>query len=300
LTRNFRSKEFLDAHPSLIQPNLDDFTTGAYLAGDGDSDERAWASAELFEATGQTAYLKDFEKSVKTPTVQAYFDWYGSTNLAYDTYLRSRRSGRDGEIVDKIASAFTTAASAVVERSDVDPYGRGSASYSWGSNGATARLVFTLGAAYFVEPKAEYLDAAQAQIDYLFGRNPFGRSFVTGVGYYPAALPHHRPSSSDEVEAPWPGLLVGGPHSGGLTPPVTIPALKWQDASDDYNHNEIAINWNTALAYALTMVLGAETDPGPCAVLGAGGSCSIDEPTGGLGGLGGSDSNQGGAGGAGG
>jgi len=273
--------EYLEAHPELETPDLAQFSTGAYLAQDGDSDERLWLMSELFEVTGETKYLQAFEKSLREatvakeqePRVQAYFDWYGTTNLAYDTYLRSQKPGRDPQLRDAVAEAFVSAAAAVVEHSVADPYGRGSSNYSWGSNGAVARLVLTLAGAYFVEPKSAYLDAAGAQLDYLFGRNPFGRSFLTGVGYAPASAPHHRPSVADSIIPPWPGLLVGGPHAGGSTPPVSEPALKWQDDKDDYNHNEIAINWNTALAYALVFTLGAETGGAACPELGAGGAC---------------------------
>lgn len=121
-----------------------------------------------------------------------------------------------------------------------------------------------LAAAYTVEPKEEYLDTIQAQVDHVFGRNPFSRSFVTGVGHYPPLYPHHRPSTGDDVGLPWPGLLIGGPHGDGNVPGHALPAMNWADALNDYWHNEIAINWNTALTYALIALLGtSESELGP-------------------------------------
>jgi endoglucanase len=52
------------------------------------------------------------------------------------------------------------------------------------------------------------------------------------------------------VADPWPGYLVGGPHP---------KAGDWHDEQADYRTNEIAINWNAALVYALAAFL--ETTP---------------------------------------
>jgi endoglucanase len=47
-------------------------------------------------------------------------------------------------------------------------------------------------------------------------------------------------------------LLVGGPHGNDDSRP---PATLWVDRFDDYRTNEVAINWNAALAYALASFL---------------------------------------------
>jgi endoglucanase len=112
-----------------------------------------------------------------------------------------------------------------------------------------------LQAAYRVTSDSKYLDAATQQVDYLLGRNPFGRSLVTGLGYAPPVYPHHRPSNGDGVNEPWPGLLVGGPHRDTADPLAKanpdVPLGKfWYDEAADYYVNEIAINWNGPLVYA--------------------------------------------------
>ena len=55
-------------------------------------------------------------------------------------------------------------------------------------------------------------------------------------------FPHDRRSGGDDVAAPWPGYLVGGPWPN---------ATDWYDVEEDYRTNETAINWNGALIYAL-------------------------------------------------
>jgi len=78
-------------------------------------------------------------------------------------------------------------------------------------------------------------------IGHLFGRNFYGRSYVTCLGHLPPLKPHDRRSGADNIEQPWPGYIIGGGHS----------ARDWKDVQDDYRTNEIAINWQAGLVYAL-------------------------------------------------
>jgi endoglucanase len=92
-----------------------------------------------------------------------------------------------------------------------------------------------------ISPNSDYLNMAVDAISHLFGRNFYGRSYVTGLGHNPPLYPHDRRSGADEIAAPWPGYVVGGGHS----------ATDWHDEQEDYRTNEIAINWQGALVYAL-------------------------------------------------
>jgi endoglucanase len=119
------------------------------------------------------------------------------------------------------------------------------ARYFWGCNGAVARQTVLLMAANRLSSgKGGYRDASLDALNHLFGRNCYGRSFVTGIGNQPPLHPHDRRSAADNV--PWPGYLVGGPHP---------KATDWHDEQGDYKTNEIAINWNAALVYALAAFL---------------------------------------------
>jgi len=85
---------------------------------------------------------------------------------------------------------------------------------------------------------------------------PSAGPWFTGLGYAPPVYPHHRPSTADRVRDPWPGLLVGGPNKSSSDAacsayPDTPVGKYWHDNSSDYCTNEIAINWNGALVYAL-------------------------------------------------
>ena len=65
---------------------------------------------------------------------------------------------------------------------------------------------------YFNNGDLKSLEAAKANLDYLLGRNPLEYCFVTGFGTKSPQSPHHRPSISDGINKPVPGMLVGGPN----------------------------------------------------------------------------------------
>lgn len=251
LAASLKAYEFLQANLNLIEPNQSGFSTGGY--GDGnDGDERLWAAAEIFETTGDEAALADFEqRALARAIIQGAFDWPSTGNLALITYLFSAREGRNQELVDTISSNLLNTGDNLVDTARSHGFGRSLGStYYWGVNGSIARTGFPLAAAYRVTQDAKYLDALTLQLDHLFGRNPYGRSYVTAVGFDSPKAPHHRPSQADTEGNPWPGLLVGGPHAQGQDE-GTVAALAWTDTDDNYFHNEIAINWNTALIYTL-------------------------------------------------
>jgi endoglucanase len=90
--------------------------------------------------------------------------------------------------------------------------------------------------------------------DYLLGRNATGYCYVTGFGDKSPMHPHHRISEADSVEAPFPGMLVGGPNPGqqdkrDMPMPYTSnePDESYMDVMQSYASNEIAINWNASL-----------------------------------------------------
>ena len=239
--------QFLVANTAPIQPPASGFT-GSY-SGDSDLDDRFWAAAEIFETTGDKAALAAFENASKTFNVAANWDWDNVANLGIFSYLGSTQDGRDAAVVTRLTLALENSASNLATTAETHPYGRSlGAYYNWGVNGTIARtaLVFVTASRADPDNSQRYLDAASTQLGHLFGRNYYGRSFMTGIGAKPPLHPHHRPSVADGIEPPWPGLLVGGPSKSD-----PAPATVWLDDSADYTSNEVAINWNAPLIYAL-------------------------------------------------
>jgi endoglucanase len=143
------------------------------------------------------------------------------------------------------AQAIQAAAAIRLQGWQASGYGRSlQGSYYWGSNGSVARAAVLLQAAWKLSGDQRCHDAIADQLSYLYGRNPYGRSQVTGQGIRPPQRIHHRPSAADGIDAPWPGLLVGGGQSAG----------GWVDQQEDYRTNETAINWQASLVYALAVM----------------------------------------------
>ncbi len=254
------------------QTFTDPTSTGAYTTTD--ADDRLWAAAEMWESTGDAAALSDFEtraaafKTGTTNYVDADFDWGNIKNLGMYVYLQSKRTGRNQTLVSAIQQSMVSAADSLVTAHNNSGYGRAlsgkSGNYYWGSSGAVARTCMLLQVANRLSPKADYLDTCVDQIAWIFGRNYYNRSQVTGIGIDPPMNPHHRPSKADGIEQPWPGLLVGGGNSTSTQAAGNKNgATNWIDDVDAYELNEVAINWNAPLVYALAgfLATGSGTTP---------------------------------------
>lgn len=218
-----------------------DFKTGGYQTGD--KDDRIWAAAEMWETTGEELYLKDFEQMARDMNceVDSNWDWGDVSNSAMFRYALSERTGKDAEIEATIKKNIIAVADALVEASYNDIYGRPLDRYYWGCNGTVARQALNLYVASRLNDKPEYKNTALNAISHIFGRNYYDRSYVTGVGHNPPMHPHDRRSGADGIEAPWPGYIVGGGHS----------ATDWVDEQESYSHNEVAINWQAGIVFAL-------------------------------------------------
>jgi endoglucanase len=244
-----RAWQYLLDHPEPQAPTNVHYT-GYYLTAD--PDDRFWAAAEIFETTGDEGALSAFEERASMMNFPSNWDWSDVQNLGLITYLGSTREGRSEETIEALSTALMTQADNMVDAAERHPYGRDlDRLYYWGINGVIARTLISLEVASRMTGDAKYRIAGGYQLDHLFGRNYYSRSFVTGIGQNPPASPHHRPSVGDSVPAPWPGLLIGGPSDRS----APLIATTWKDESGDYESNEVAINWNAALVYALAAFL---------------------------------------------
>jgi len=231
----------LGAHPDDVPADLRQFRTGAYQVKD--STHRLWAADELWETTGEPAYLREFERraagldfALVGPT------WGDATDLALGGYLLTRHpDGRDPALVARLQTGLFNAAAAIVTAADHNGYGRpllsDQTTWFWGCNGSVAAQTYLLHVADRLRPDPHYRQAALDALAFLFGRNYDGRSYVTGLGTNPTEHPHDR-----RGEPAWPGYLVGGGWPDGKS---------WRDDVRNARVNEIAINWNAALTYAL-------------------------------------------------
>lgn len=243
------------ANPKVTFRNTHGISTGEY--GDRNcEDEILWASAELFRTTGEAQYEQAFLAGLPDVLAVATPSWSSVAPLAYWTYCMTEKAKSRERAV--LVEATQEAAVQRIQRSNQNGYGNTLRlkDYVWGSNSVAGNdAVMLLLADRFAKTPAAR-DVAMANLHYLLGCNCFGVSWVTHVGRRPFQHPHHRPSGADGIDAPWPGLLSGGPNAGGGDPiankmPKQPPMKMWTDNQGAYSMNEVAINWNAPLVFLL-------------------------------------------------
>ncbi|WP_298541802.1 glycoside hydrolase family 9 protein [uncultured Aquimarina sp.] len=239
---------------------VSDISTGEY--GDNNvTDEFQWAAVELFITTGENTYRDDIDvNSIGGGTPS----WPYSNPLALISIAQHTNSLAGSINVTTTNNTLLGTANQLRDRVNSSPMKitMGSNDYAWGSNGAVGNQLIILIRAYELTQDESYLDAAYTSMDYIFGRNGTGYSYVTGFGDRQVFEPHHRISDADGISAPIPGMIVGGPQNennpdtgdcsgSGVSFPSNLPASKYVDHWCSYSTNEITINWNAPLVYAM-------------------------------------------------
>lgn len=252
LERAERAWSFLEANPNMIFKNPEDITTGDY--GDtSDRDERYWAAAQLYRATGNSKY----ETALSEMFVLKGLDWSTVGDYGNLAILTANNISKDSAIYTNARDTIISQADSFVRISSNSPYGVALTKFDWGSNMTVANAGIILGAAYKATGDSSYLDAANAQLNYLLGTNPVGECFFTGYGTVSPENPHHRPSMA--AGKAMKGMLVGGVNqnledSAAKAYCQDLPAAKrYVDNAESYSTNEITIYWNSPLTYLVSL-----------------------------------------------
>jgi endoglucanase len=245
--------------PNVTFTNPPTVSTGNY--GDSNcSDELLWASAELFRTTHEPQYESALLDSIQPllPNLKITVpSWNNVASMGLWTYAVAT-AAKPTATTAAIQQATQAASAQLITRTHTSGYGNSLslADYHWGSNSNAGNQSLLLLVAHRFQPNNAAVDAALSNLHYLVGRNCFGVSWVTQLGLRPFQHPHHRPSAADNIAAPWPGLLSGGPnaHGGDAVAdaiPKAPPMRMWLDDQRAYSMNEIAINWNAPLVFLL-------------------------------------------------
>ena len=230
-------------------------STGTY--GDGNArDEFFWAASALYRLTRKPEYLADARQyqpqRFSTPS------WGNVSALGTFEWLTEKNMQAPEDELLLMTQLLTYCEDAVkdVETSCFQsPFGNNARNFGWGclAEQCCCQALVLLYADQLMGT-TKYRRYALQNADYLLGRNATGYCYVTGFGDKSPMHPHHRISDADAVEAPFPGMLVGGPNpgqqdkaDGHLTYPSNYPDESYLDQTESYASNEIAINWNASL-----------------------------------------------------
>jgi len=271
-------------HPTAFyrQNTLKDpaVTTGTY--GDMSArDELFWAATALWRLTHRQQYLDDAmanqPRQFSTPSwgnvaALGAFGWMALAHTSPEVSENLTDSERKlaADMLEQLYQYCDNAVKDVATSSFQAPYGNRPQDFGWGCLAekcccqalamlyADEMLSYDNGA-----PTSRYRRYALQNADYLMGRNATGYCYVTGFGDKSPQHPHHRISEADGVEAPFPGMLVGGPNPGQqdrkdmtVDYSSSVADESYMDVMESYASNEIAINWNASLVAFLCWLDG--------------------------------------------
>lgn len=229
------------------------------------ADERFWAAAELAVTAGDADALAEIARSpFGTRGVPTSIGWADTATLGAISLLAERR-GMRGRVSPALVAtqrrAVLAGADRLLDDAARQPYRLPTAPgpTQWGSNGGILNRAILLATAHDMTGDARYRIAVTDALDYVLGRNPLDRSYVTGYGARPMRNPHHRfwaHAIDPSYPAPPPGVLSGGPNSSVMTDPVATtmrgkcrPLTCWSDDALAFTQNEVALNWNAPLVW---------------------------------------------------
>lgn len=176
--------------------------------------EFMWALCEMYDLTGDESFSEMIEKKY----MSSCFCGFGENScggFAALAYLLSERN------IDRTVEACVR--KKMTDRADrmwiaVCESGfrlARSAGGGFGSGSNFGILCDCMGfiTAYLISGDSKYLTGATDQLSYIFGQNPFGISYITGIGENRVHHPCHRLSTAFEGEDVVPGMIVGGANT---------------------------------------------------------------------------------------
>lgn len=255
--------DWLEKNPQFIGfTNPEGCNTGSY-GEHSDWDNRFWAAAELFSASGEERFYNKVMELLQNEFPRTALGFASVGGFGALSLLLSGRAG--GALMNVLHKDFITRAETLADICEKSGWGVSITAddYHWGSN----MQVLTNGMVFLI---ADWLEKnsvtgrprfrryAKMQLDYILGVNATGYSFVTGVGSFCVNYPHHRQAFADNIEECFPGLVSGGPDShrddqyaAAVIPKGTPPMKCFLDNTECYSLNEVTIYWNSPAVFLL-------------------------------------------------
>lgn len=217
-----------------------------------------WTVCELYEMTGEEMFREKIKELYRSVCVTE-FTYRGTGGFGAMAYMTGTRP-RDIEIERSIRLQYRIEADNLVSLSEKSGYETAMApdDYKVFTNihlmNSSVMLIF----AYMMLKCPDYIRVAGEQFNYILGKNPMGKCFVTGEGSDPVKNPHHRMSAFGENDYPVPGLAVIGVCSDDSKkddyakwniPKGTPPGKCYCDNNFCFSTNETAVCCNSSLLF---------------------------------------------------
>ncbi|MEB3286901.1 MAG: glycoside hydrolase family 9 protein [Vampirovibrionales bacterium] len=220
---------------------------------------RFWAAAELYATTGKEKYQQFLLKNHKALTLTIKQPLQASPLLlqAYGDYALYA-SKPHGDLLSLIRYRFSSEADEIASAIEADPLTAGIKQFTYASNQQLSNRLGVLMVAYRLaqskDDQARYQKAAGLGLMYLYGLNPLGKTFISGVGTEPVKYIQMQRFNSERSGADvLPGYLVAGPNANpsDKVTPKNMGVFSYLDNPRASAVNQIDLYNAASLAFAM-------------------------------------------------
>jgi endoglucanase len=252
-------------YPELIAPDDEGRFGGGPYSDPELADDFYWAASELWLATGEKRFRDEVLDS--TQHTADVFDAGGfdfdrvAAPARLDLALCGGRLPDHDQVVNSVTQGALRMRKLQQEQPWGQPYGPPDG-WAWGSNGRILNNLVVLATAAQLTGDTRFQGAVVTGVDYIFGRNALGQSYVTGYGTDASEHLRTRPFGHDldlSLPPPPPAALAGGANSTETPGFPSDPRLRglppqccYLDEPTSETTNDICIRWNAPLAYIAT------------------------------------------------
>lgn len=245
--------------------NPEGCNTGEYGENE-DISNRFWAAASMYEATGERKYYDDslrYRDELGKFDDKAVLTCFGWGPVAGLGALSVMLKNDNDDLLKEMNECFIAEADRLCEAAGTNGFNlcMRADDFIWGSNMELLKYLMVLTVANRIKGDGSYMPVINSGLDYLLGLNSMDTSYVTGNGEKAYRHPHLRPTETDGIDDPWPGLVSGGPNrclydETARELPHDLPPMKcYLDDWRCYSLNEITIYWNSPLVFVLAALL---------------------------------------------
>jgi endoglucanase len=246
---------YLEEHPENIKP-----VYGPYNDED-DTNDRFWAAAGLYRATGEAKYDEYFKASYLS--YEKMFDQPenahgvgGMEQIAFIDYLNADQP--DEAVSDWFAGKFNIWRKAQLDRSSQGVWKNTleDDDYYWGSNMPVLNtsMVLVLGSKVIGNFNHQIVDTVRANMNYVLGTNPMSYSYVSGYGENSCQRVFSGIYNNDGKDGIPKGYLAGGANMYEGSWFSRFNGKCYVDSPTEWTTNEHTIYWNSGLVFSSALM----------------------------------------------
>ncbi len=174
-----------------------------------------WAAGQLYSTTGEEQYWNDFVNNKPEADWEAPF-WNFDRWIVLWPMISTKQEELSGGYIESLQNELIQVADTLVSwiiSNGESGYQAATADTGW--SGLFSPLytgnLNPVYRAYLLTKEQKYLDAVATCLDFVLGMNPAEMSWMTGAGSVYPMDPRNINCKMDDVEEPYPGIVIFGP-----------------------------------------------------------------------------------------